>query len=268
MLRTTLAVVTLWCMGSSLFGQLDPVATGLKSIDWREREHAYRSLTSKTNRTPEEDAALVALLLKEENPGSVSAAAPPSPDANADKDHEGGGDFEQYLDSLVDTVKSIADEDPERSDVWPGLLAIASYNGDAVMMPWLAKHADKVAPYFLAVAQGANQKYSRAGALIGLAKIMSHELDPATAHHLNPGYLRLLEATIRQALNDPDELVRIQAITALGIMGVRDDLGLLDRIAATDPFYDSEHDYYPYRTNALLAARALRRRLDSNNNSK
>ncbi len=52
------------------------------------------------------------------------------------------------MDSLVHTVMEIADQDTGRSNVWPALLSVASYDGNSVMMPWLVKHFGQGRPLF------------------------------------------------------------------------------------------------------------------------
>ena len=209
----------------------------------------------------------MALLLREETPAPGPPAAPHEPDADLDNDHNPDPGLTQYMDSLVNTVTEIADKGPQRSDVWPGLLAAASYNGNSVMMPLFARHADKTAPYFLAAARGSIPGGGRADALIGLAKIVSYERDPATKHHLSSANVQLLDQTIRDMLSDANVLVKMQALTAVGIIGGVDDLNLLDKIASVDPYYDSEHDFYPYRVSARLAAENIRRRLATPKNA-
>ncbi len=108
----------------------------------------------------------------------------------------------------------------------------------------------------------------RGGALIGLAKIASYERDPQTAHFLNQNEVQRLDQTIRDNLNSAEVLVRMQAIVAIGIIGNADDLALMDRIAADDPHYDAEHDLYPYRLSARVAAKNIRKRLDAQKNAK
>jgi HEAT repeat protein len=76
------------------------------------------------------------------------------------------------------------------------------------------------------------------------------------------------EVSLGSKLSDEEELVRIQAITALGFMGGPDDLVALDQIAATDPYYYAEVSFYPFRVNARYAAKALRSRLADHRNAR
>jgi hypothetical protein len=249
-------------------GQVRPdLAVRLQSTDWRERAAAYRYLADEKNRTADENSALVALLLSEKTPALRPATGPSAPDDSSENDHDPNPDFVQYMDSLVHTVMEVADREPKRSDVWPALLAVASFDGNSVMMPWFARHSDQVAPYFLAAAKNSFSG-QRGGALIGLAKIASYERDPMTIHHLGQSDVQLLDRTIRDNLDSADVVVRMQAIAAVGIMGNADDLNLLDRIAASDTYYDAANDLYPYRVSARVAAKNIRKRLASQRSPK
>jgi hypothetical protein len=269
MLKVSSLLLAFFYLSFAAYAQVrQDVSAGLHSSDWRERAVAYRSLADKENRAPDENSALVALLLREKAPAVSAAAAPSGPDDSSDNDHDPDPNLAEYMDSLVRTVMEIADQEPGRSDVWPALLSVASYDGSSVMMPWFVKHSDKVAPYFLAAANGSIPGLPRGGALIGLAKIASNERDPLTAHLLSQSEVERLDKTIRENLNSADVVVRMQAISALGIIGNVDDLEQLDRVAADDAYYDAEHDLYPYRLSARVAAKNIRKRLDAQKNAK
>lgn len=236
-------------------GQLQPDVTAkLQSAHWQEREVAYKSLAQEKTRSPDEDTALVALLLKENAFRRQPEGAHPDPDDIDD------GEFVQYTSSLSGTVQEIAEKNPERPDVWPALLGSA-YGAPSDLTKFFAAHADKTASFFLAAANGNLPGPSMPDVLVALAQIVSYERDPAEHHHLSIADVQLIERTIRDRMYNPDIVTRMGAVDALGIIGNADDLKLLDEMAATDPTYDSDSKYYPLRVVARSAAEDLRRRL-------
>jgi hypothetical protein len=199
-------------------------------------------IAGQKNRSPEQETALAALLLRDQRSGPRR----PSRGERSDDDHNPDPDLAGYKDSLVGTVMEIADREPQRSDVWPELLARASYNGSSVMMALFASSIQGV---------------GRVNALVGLAKIISYERDEAEKQISSSADLQILDRTIRERLSDSDVEVRMQALTAAGIMGSAGDLQMLDRVAATDPYHDSGIDLYPCRVAARATSQRLRRRL-------
>jgi hypothetical protein len=260
----------------SAYGQLSPdLIANLQSSDWKARQKGFRALVDEKALSHDEEAALAALLLRELAPMPDAPQVPPELDQRPDNDHLIDPAREQYIGSLVTTVMAIADKDPDVPGVWPALLGMASYDGHSGMMPWLASHSGRTAPYFLACAKGEAPCRRPYNALVGLAKIINYERDPSTQHHLSSSDVQTLNRTIREKLDETaakgkpreaDELMRMQAIEALGVIGDDDDLKLLERIAATDPYYDSENHYYPYRFDAATAASVLRKRLAAQKN--
>ena len=239
-------------------GQITPeVAVKLRSTDMVQREEASRVLLAQPSPSPAVKDAIIKLLQME------SFASGGSEDEF----------YGRYMGSLTTAVMKIADDEPQRSDVWPVLVAAIWYNGHAAAMPWFLGHSDKTAPYFLSAARGTLREVPasmRADALTGLARIIAYERDPATEHHLKAADVQVLEQTIRQKLRDTektgklsenDEMTRQQAVYAVGMMGNAADLDLLGKIAATDPTYDSRGQDYPLRFTARLAAAELRKRL-------
>ncbi len=244
---------------SQAHGQLRPdIAAKLRSENWMERAEAYNALTQQKGRSPEEDRALVALLLKENAFRQTPAGAHPDPDDIDD------GPFVEYVSSLEGTVQEIAQRNPGRADVWPALLG-SGYGAPSELTRFFAAHADKTAPYFLAAAEGKVSGANKPDIFVALAQIMSYERDPATSHHLSTADVQFIERTIRQGLEDADIPARMGALAALGMIGNADDLKFLDQVAATDPTFDSEQKYYPIRISARAAADALRRRLSQAN---
>ncbi len=278
MLKTVSLLAASFWLAVSSYGQLNPeVVAKLQSSDWRERQSGYQALTGRNDRSRDEGAALAALLLRELASTPDPPRVPPEVDQRPDNDHLIDPAREEYVGSLVATVVAVADKDPDVPGVWPALLAAASYNGSSGMMPWLASHSDRTARYFLACVKGETPCRRPSDALSGLAKIINYERDPSTQHHLSSSDVQTLDRTIREKLDETagngkpseaDQLMKQQAITAIGIMGGPDDLNLLDRIATTDSYYDSENHYYPFRSEAITAATVLRKRLATEQKAK
>jgi hypothetical protein len=261
MLKVLFFVVSLCVFVPSSSGEISPqVGAKLKSHQWKERAEAYNLLAGQKTQSPEENAALVALLQLEDAPNSWPRRDPVDARRN---DDDGDDGYNAYIDSLVGKVMKIADQEPQRPDAWAALFG-GGYGAPSAVTSLFARHADKTAPYFLTAARGAFPGLPdsrRADALIVLAQIINFERDPATSHHLVSADLQLIEQTIRGMLTDRVVLVRMQALTAVGMIGTADDLAMLDQVAEADPYYDTEHKFYPYRVMAHAAAKDLRSRL-------
>jgi hypothetical protein len=248
----------LLCIGlvAILPGQLATnVTAGLRSAHWNERYAAYRALAAKENRSRAEDTALVALLAQE----------PELIGREIGSENPGEG-YAEYEGQLQDTVAKIAEKDPERADVWP-LLATCYNDGDTAFGRWIATHADKTVGLIEPCAKSTNT-FFRANGLTSLAQIVAYERQPGTARHLDSKKVQVLEAEVRAGLGDSDAAVRMEAATALAIMGTQDDIAVLQNIAATDPYFDPQiaaqgPQYSPYsvRVNAGYAIKRLETKL-------
>jgi hypothetical protein len=253
--------VVLFCgLAVSAHGQLKPeIAAKLSSANWTDRRQAFRLIADEKTRSREENSALVDLLLREE-----SLYRGFSPDQ---ADVGDGEAFTEYVGTIADALVAVADADPQTPGVWPALLT-SPYNVRSKFALWLATHSDRAAPYFLAASNGGVPGSNRADALVMLAHIINYERDPATQHHLGAAEVQALDRTIRGKLDDSNSEVRDRAITALGVMGSAEDLKWLDLTAASDPYYNSELNYYTFRLSARLAAENLRRRLAAEKGAK
>jgi len=181
---------------------------------------------------------------------------------NSDDDENGSEpEYQEYTDQLGNAVMRIAEQQPDRVDVWPLLLACGSYSGESSFTRWLATHADKTSDYFVAMANNRAATTRAADALIMIAQIIACERDMKTLHRLGSSRVDELDKLVQENLSDSSALIRSQAMTALGIMGGPNDVHLLETIATTDNVYDSDHGFYPYRVNAASAAERLRQRL-------
>jgi hypothetical protein len=129
---------------------------------------------------------------------------------------------------------SIAEKQPRRNDVWAALLN-SPYDPESAFARWLASHGDKATPFVLASATNGDES-ARADALVVLAQIVAFERKSAPARHLAPEELQVIEKVISAGLAAPEPVIRQQAVKGITLVGNHDDLAILDRIAATDPY--------------------------------
>ncbi len=235
---------------------------GLQNPNIEERIADAEALMADEARSPEADTALVSLLLREnilvrnaylEGVGSSAKY---------------GEDYSNYVAFLGDAVMRIADKNPQRTDVWPALLN-SPYDPESRFAVWLGSHGDKSAPFLIAQATRGDL-ISRTDALLVLAQIVAYEqTSEKQARHLNADTVQVCDRLIRAGLNSLENIVRLQAVKALGIMGNRDDLEILARIATSDPVFSSgagpkgDELYYPIRVAALRTVENLRLRLEA-----
>ncbi len=232
----------------------------LRSSDVKERVAAAENLMTDQNRSAEANTALIALLSKE---GEAVREAYREGIGASGKYGEG---YSEYVARLGEVVMAIADKGPQRTDVWPALLN-SPYDPESAFARWLAGHGDKATP-FLLVSSSTGYPGTRADALLVLAQIAAYERNSSEAsRRLAPGVLRLVERAIRAGLTAPETIVRMQAVKAIALMGNRDDLEALNRIAANDPYALSgagprgDETRFPIRDAARDASERLRLRL-------
>jgi len=204
------------------------IPTLLHSSNWVDRMEAYHLLAADRSRSAQANSELVALLLQEDE--IVRSAFLGGEGASA----KYGESYSEYTAYLAGTVIEIADQEPERADVWPALLK-APYDPESRGGRWRASHGDKTANFLLASARADDRYFRRADALMMLAEIVSYERDPSTKHRLTGADVETLDRTVRSGLDDPDEGVRYAAIKGLSLIGTNEDIGTLERIAFTDP---------------------------------
>jgi hypothetical protein len=257
----TLHLLTFCGVIASACAQVPPEIAGeLNSVSWTERASAFQTLAQDVNRSPEVNAALVALLVKEDE--IVRAAFLDGPGAS----EKYGEAYGEYVSLVGETVQKIADDQPETAGVWSALLRMP-YNPDSMFGRWLASHGDKTANFLLSTAQRNDHYFQKWDALTVLAQIVSYENNSSTVHRLNQSDVRVIDATVRAGLDDTDDLVRYTAVMALAIMGTRDDVARLEKIAASDPQVITSGGLsgteirFPIREAAKDAASRLKKRL-------
>jgi len=189
-----------------------------------------------------------------------------------DASHEGGatakyGDgYSEYVATLTEHVRQIADTDPSFPGVWAALLN-APYDPDSKFAVWLGSNGGKTVAFFFRIASGPDPGEA-ANALIVLARAVVYERQPGVKRHLTDEALQPLESLIRGAVGNSDTLVRMHAIQALSMIGNRSDLATLDAMAESDPGVDVPGGRpgikggYIFREYARQYAAKLRERLD------
>jgi len=257
--RSYVIVVMLVAFGTTARTQTSlDITRELRSENWNDRTKAYRALNAQ-RLTPEIESAFIALLDKEDSPGSRPVADPKIENAAG---YEGPLDYFDYVASLQETIMQILERDPERNDGWLALFRSA-YGAPSDLTAWFAKHADRTMNYFLSTAQGKTTDTSipqRARAVRVLGQIARYENDPATNHHLQQNARRSVDSVIRFLLADPNETIRGTAVLTLSEIGGEEDLAILDRVAATDSYFDPDRGY-EIRMDARLATEIIRKRL-------
>jgi hypothetical protein len=249
--------------------QVSPaVRAQLQSPEWTERQTAFESLAGShgelANQSLSPDVRnLLISLLRVEN--EVVRAAFLEGTGASDKYGEG---YSEYTAWLADAVARIAEREPDRSDVWPALLA-SGYDPESAFSRWLATHGDKAAPFLLETARGHDLYFRREDALMVLAQIVAYERQPSNSHHLTPSKVAEIESAIRAGLDDKEDgwLVRYQAVKALALIGTKEDIDLLERIATLDTEFVTNGGQsgtelrYPIREIARASLLKLRQRL-------
>lgn len=227
LISTLLACIS--TLGSAQGQTIGALIAQLRSSNVKERVTAAEALMADPNRSAEANTALVALLAKEDD--VVHEAYREGPGASA----KYGEGYAEYVARLGEVVMAIADKEPQRTDVWPALLN-SPYDPESAFAKWLASRGDKATPFLLASAANGDAG-TRADAILVLAQIAAYERkSTAASRRLTPEALQVVERTVRAGLTAPETIVRLQAVKAVALMGNRDDLNTLDRIAASDPY--------------------------------
>jgi hypothetical protein len=240
----------------------------LSSADPTKREESARALAAQTPLTADARTALVDLLAREK--GLTQPVFP----ASKATSEEG---YAEYYAWLIGEVMKIADEEPDRTDVWRALLAADPGEGYTAYGEWLGKHGDKTFPYLIAYARDHRtdslDTQNRSGALTSLAQIVAYERLPEKVHHISAADLQTAESAVRDGLVDPDPIIRSASVLALQIIGDPKDLPVLEQIALTDDYVT--HDgppsgaeiYFPVRQLARTVVERMRARLAANPNA-
>ena len=234
---------------------------GLASERWQDRSYYYQQLKRPENSAPATNSALIRLLTAENR--LVFRASQQEMGVAAAY----GEGFERYVDDLVETVMLIANQQPDRPDIWPALLG-GYLAPDSAHSRWIALQGARGVPVLLKMVSETSAGDWAAGrrgdALLMLSEIADREHKGQTALRLKPETLREIMAAIHKGLADPLPVVRIKAVRALWDIGTREDLAALDRLAAGDSDRTPEGNpgnEYSVRDAARGAAQSIRSRL-------
>jgi hypothetical protein len=197
----------------------------LQSSDFQKREKAFEILSRNPAvfRTLATSAALVDLLIRENE--EIESAHGASGGAAGMPEKYGEG-YSEYYAQVLGAVDQIGDK---RNPKVVAALANGSYNGDSEFIKKLAKeHGMEALPVILEMCKsGITPRRMQAQESLGTFAL---NMPSPTASTL---------ATIRTAvlygLADKSMAVRQNAVKDLGIIGTRDDIPLLRRVADEDP---------------------------------
>ena len=234
---------------------------GLASESWQDRFYYYNQLKRPENSTPETNSALIRLLASEnrlifrasQQEMGVAAAY--------------GEGFEFYVDDLIETVMLIANQQPDRPDIWPALLG-GYLAPESAHSRWIAFHGEKGVPYLLRMtvetSSGDWATGRRGDALLMLSEIADMDRRKENRARLASQTVQDIMAAIRKGLADPLPVVRIKAVRALWDIGTAEDLPALENMAASDPNRTPEGNpgnEYSVRDAARAAAHSISTRI-------
>ena len=226
-------------------GATDPhsvarLLTQLHANDWTARADAYEQLRSNPAvlSRPDVRGALLELLAREDQ--AIESALRRS--------HEQDGldeGFAGYVDNLGGTVHGLADwNDPRQVCIFVRDVP----HPDGALAATLAAHGKLVAGCLIAEVSGSDSGLTRAGAAAVLVQAIAMADPP-----LDPQMEQRARETIRRALRDRSDAVRIATVTALADFGDASIVPALVAVAKSDPVF-SLRDY-----TALAIARLHKR---------
>ena len=212
-----------------LFAQstLSDVGQRVESREWQVRAKLFEDLSSKSILSDGDKEASVRLLSNEEALIARAWKSGPSVDSQY------GEDYGEYVGQLTDLVKRIAEESPNRTDVWP-VLVRAPFNSDSEFAAWLAKHPLMTADLLLESAVQ-DDNVTRANSISVLAQIVGAKNPAAEERAATVRRGAAIRRVVRQGLSDPDALIRLHSVIAMELIGTLEDVPLLAKIASADP---------------------------------
>jgi hypothetical protein len=234
------------CRGES--SAIDPLniarlLTQLHATDWAARADAFERLRSDPSALARSDvrSALLDLLAREDR----------IIDSTLRRSHEQEGldeNFAGYVDELGGTVHGLADWNDSRQVC---IFVRDVSHPDGALAATLAAHGKLIAGCLIAEVSGNDAGLTRAGAAAVLVQALSMAdppIDPQTAQRARE--------TIRRALRDRSDAVRIATVTALADFGDESIVPDLRLVAKSDPIL-SLRDY------TALAITRMRKRLSA-----
>jgi hypothetical protein len=234
------------CLAES--GAMDPLniarlLTQLHATDWAARADAFERLRSDAAALARPDVrnALLDLLAREDR----------IIDSTLRRSREQGGldeNFAGYVDELGGTVHGLADWSDSRQVC---IFVRDISHPDGALAATLAAHGKLIAGCLIAEVSGNDAGLTRAGAAAVLVQAVAMADPP-----LDPQMEQRARETIRRALRDHSDAVRIATVTALADFGDESIMPELRVVAKSDPIL-SLRDY------TALAITRMRKRLSS-----
>src|SRR5215471_5070216 len=242
------AAVLYASVGRAESGATDPhsiarLLTQLHATDWTARADAYEQLRADPAvlSRPDVRSALLELFARE---GQVI-------ESTLRRSHEQIGldeSFAGYVDDLGGTVHGLADwNDPRQVCIFVRDIS----HPDGALAATLAAHGKLTAGCLIAEVSGNDAGLTRAGAAAVLVQALAMADPP-----LDPQMEQRVRETIRRALRDRSDAVRIATVTALADFGDESTVPELRIVAKSDPIL-SLRDY------TALAITRMRKRLSA-----
>jgi hypothetical protein len=230
----SLIIIAGWSATFALGQTSQSLLDDLKSPDWEQRQAAAKQIALKQSQSPDETAALVALLAHED--GVVNEALLDGTGVA----NKFGEEYGEYVGALTDAVSGIAEKNTEQPGIWPALVN-APWNADSAFVGWLAKHADHATPLLMAIATGPDPSPESAytsQAVEALGRILAFQQNLPTPQ-ITISQMSAIGGVARSALESKSSAVRMGAVHALAAMGGSSDLPTLER-TSRDPVIGKE----------------------------
>lgn len=167
-----------------------------------------------------------------------------------------GEGFSEYYSELIGVVATVGDLREERT---MRAVALGSYNPDSPLARRIAHVAGaRILPLAAAMFAGPSGSRRENGFSLAAHVYMRHggrDLDSAAAAQVM--------AMFRRGAEDPLLFVRQQAVAALALVGTRDDIPMLQRVASADAYviiHSTRGRVYPVREAAAAAIENIRGR--------
>jgi len=225
----------------------------LHSTDWRKRAAAVEKLIAHgVAKSEEVKKALIDLLDRENRLIEATWRESGGQEGVAVKYGEG---YSEYYAKLLGIVDKMADFSDKRT---VKVLVRSAYNPDSPFAMKLVDHGEAIAPPLLELVSS-DVAAIRANAIALLGEVLrrdKHRLRRMPAKM----YEQIKQVLIRGTI-DEDTGVRILAVRALGKVGDRDVIDVLERVARSDPAHIPTAGggaYYPVREAAVQALQRLR----------
>lgn len=243
------------------FQRQSDILSQFKSDDWRVRAAALRALIGRSEllTSPGAKQAIIKLLDTENHLMRLTLR----------ESHEltgvsvkYGEDYSAYYSTLLSTAAHLADSQDSRT---LEVLARSAYDPDSPLALKLAEYGVSVIPYLLTLSQS-DLGIDRGTALVVLGRIL--RLGKTGATPIPRTLYRQVKKVLIYGTTDRESAVRMQAVGALGIVGDKDTLPVLQKIAVSDPAVlptaEPGRIRHPVREKAMKAIERIERESGAN----